>query len=371
MKKKPSTKPVTVGLIGCGNISAAYLRAAPQFPELQLVACADLDLPRAEARAREFGLRPMSVEALLEDKAIEVVLNLTVPQAHVPVGLAAIAHGKHVYGEKPLATSTKEARRLLAAAAKKRLLVGSAPDTFLGGAHQTARRLIDEGAIGKPLSGTAFMMNHGHEHWHPDPAFYYAPGGGPMFDMGPYYLTNLVNLLGPVAEVSGVAIAGFTERQVLSQPRKGEIIKVRTPTHVTGLLTFVSGTVISITTSFDVWVHRHGNMEIYGSEGSLVVPDPNRFGGTVSLARGRDPWTDVPLSHGFADGNLRIVGLADFARAIRARRPHRCNGEVAFHVLEVMEAFQESGKARRAVKIKSRCERPAALPRHALLGELN
>ncbi len=371
MKKKPSTKPVTVGLIGCGNISAAYLRAAPQFPELQLVACADLDLPRAEARAREFGLRPMSVEALLEDKAIEVVLNLTVPQAHVPVGLAAIAHGKHVYGEKPLATSTKEARRLLAAAAKKRLLVGSAPDTFLGGAHQTARRLIDEGAIGKPLSGTAFMMNHGHEHWHPDPAFYYAPGGGPMFDMGPYYLTNLVNLLGPVAEVSGVAIAGFTERQVLSQPRKGEIIKVRTPTHVTGLLTFVSGTVISITTSFDVWVHRQGNMEIYGSEGSLVVPDPNRFGGTVSLARGRDPWTDVPLSHGFADGNLRIVGLADFARAIRARRPHRCNGEVAFHVLEVMEAFQESGKARRAVKINSRCERPAALPRHALLGELN
>ncbi len=371
MKKHSSAKPVTVGLIGCGNISAAYLRAAPQFPELQLVACADLDLARARARAKEFGLRAAPVDALLNDKSIEVVLNLTVPQAHVPVGLQAIAHGKHVYGEKPLATDTKEARRLLAAAAKKRLRVGSAPDTFLGGAHQTARRLIDEGAIGKPLSGTAFMMNHGHEHWHPDPAFYYAPGGGPMFDMGPYYLTNLVNLLGPVAEVSGVAVAGFSERQVLSQPRKGEIIKVKTPTHVTGLLTFVSGAVISITTSFDVWVHRHGNMEIYGSEGSLVVPDPNRFGGTVSLARGRDPWTDVPLSHGFADGNFRIVGLADFARAIRARRPHRCNGEVAFHVLEVMEAFQESGKARRAVTIKSRCERPAVLPRQKLLGELN
>jgi predicted dehydrogenase len=371
MKTSPRLQPVTVGLIGCGNISAAYLRAAPQFPELQLVACADLDIARARVRAREFGLRAVSVEALLADKSIEVVLNLTVPQAHVPVGLAAIAHGKHVYGEKPLAASTKEARRLLTAAAKKRLRVGSAPDTFLGGAHQTARRLIDEGAIGKPLSGTAFMMNHGHEHWHPDPAFYYAAGGGPMFDMGPYYLTNLVNLLGPVARVSGVATAGFAERKVLSEPRKGEAIKVKTATHVAGLLTFVSGAVISITTSFDVWAHRHSNMEIYGSEGSLAVPDPNRFGGTVSLARGRDPWTDVPLSHGFADGNFRIVGLADFARAIRTGRPHRCSGEMAFHVLEVMEAFQSSSKTGRAVTIDSRCQRPAALPRHPLLGELN
>jgi predicted dehydrogenase len=366
-----SMGPVTVGLIGCGNISAAYLKAAPLFPELRIALCADLDHDRACSRAAEFGLAPVSVDALLDDPEVEIVLNLTVPQAHVPVGLAAVAHGKHVYGEKPLATGTAEARRLLDAAKKAGRRVGSAPDTFLGGGHQTARRLIDEGAIGAPLSGTAYMMNHGHEHWHPDPRFYYAAGGGPMLDMGPYYLTNLINLLGPVAQVTGIATKGLAERTVSSAPRKGEVIKVETATHVAGLLTFVNGAVISITTSFDVWQHRHGHMEIYGSEGTLVVPDPNRFGGTVSLAKGREPWVDVPLSHGFADGNFRILGLADMARAIRGNRPHRCNGEVAFHVLEVMEAFGKSSAAGHAVKIESRCERPAALKRGPALGELD
>ncbi|WP_439598219.1 Gfo/Idh/MocA family protein [Falsiroseomonas sp.] len=364
-------KPVTIGLIGCGNISAAYLRAAPAFPELRITCCADMNPAQAEARATEFGLRAVSVEALLQDPEVEVVLNLTTPQAHVPVGLAAIRHGKHVHAEKPLATSTAEGRTLLEAAAAGGLRVGSAPDTFLGGAHQTARRLIDEGAIGRPLSGTAFMLNHGHEHWHPDPRFYYAAGGGPMFDMGPYYLTNLVNLLGPVARVTGATSAGFAERTVGSGPRAGEVIRVETPSHVTGLLHFVGGAVISLTTSFDVWQHRHGNMEIYGSEGTLVVPDPNRFGGTVSLARRREPWVDVPLSHGFADGNFRILGLADMARAIRAGRAHRCNGALAFHVLEVMEAFGRSSDEGRSVTIESRCERPAPLPPRPALGELD
>jgi predicted dehydrogenase len=364
-------EPVRVGLIGCGNISAAYLKAAPLFPELQIVCCADLDDSRATARAAEFGLRATSISALLEDPAIEVVLNLTIPQAHVPVGLDAIAHGKHVHSEKPLATSIAEGRRLLEAAAAAGLRVGAAPDTFLGGAHQTARRLIDEGAIGKPLSGTAFMMNHGHEHWHPDPAFYYAAGGGPMFDMGPYYLTNLINLLGPVMRVTGVATAGFQERRIDSEKRRGEMMNVEIATHVTGLLHFVSGAVVSVTTSFDVWQHRHGNMEIYGSEGSLMVPDPNRFGGTVSLAKRREAWADIPLSHGYADGNFRILGLADMARAIRTGRPHRCDGALAFHVLEIMEAFTRSSEAGRTLDIESRCERPAPLPPRSPLGELN
>ena len=362
---------VTVGLIGCGNISAAYLRGAAFFPELRIAFLADADPTRARARAEEFGLRALGVEELLAEPEVEIVLNLTTPQAHVPVGLAAVAHGKHVLGEKPLATSTAEGRTLLDAAAAAGLRVGCAPDTFLGGAHQTARKLIDDGAIGTPLSGTAHMMNHGHEHWHPDPAFYYAPGGGPMFDMGPYYLTNLVNLLGPVARVTGSTTMGFAERVVGGGAKAGEVIRVETPTHVTGLLHFAAGAVVAVTTSFDVWQHRHGNTELYGTEGSLVVPDPNRFGGTVSLAKRREPWADVPLSHGFADGNFRILGLADMARAIRAGRPHRCDGALAFHVLEVMEAFGRSSDEGRTITVESRPERPAPLPPRSVLGELD
>jgi len=362
--------PVSIGLIGCGNISAAYLRAAPLFPELRITALADLDASRATARAEEFGLHATTVDALLADPAIEIVLNLTVPAAHVPVGLDAIRHGKHVHSEKPLGSSTAEARRLLDAADAAGLRVGSAPDTFLGGAHQTARKLLDDGVIGSVLSGTAFMLNHGHEHWHPDPAFYYAAGGGPMLDMGPYYLSNLVNLLGPVASVTGVATAGFRERTVGSDKRRGEVAPVSVATHVAGLMTFVTGAVVSIATSFDVWQHRHGNMELYGTEGSMAVPDPNRFGGTVAVAKRRDPWADMPLSHGFADGNFRIVGLADLARAIRSGRPHRCDGRLAYHALEVMEAFGRSSDEGRAVAIESRCERPAPLPPRPVLGDL-
>jgi predicted dehydrogenase len=361
---------ITVGLIGCGNISAAYLRAAPMFPQLRIKLLADADISRAEARATEFGSKAATVDALLADPEIDIVLNLTTPQAHVPVGLAAIAAGKHVHCEKPLAISTAEARTLLDAAAKAGLRVGCAPDTFLGGAHQTARKLLDDGAIGKVLSGTAFMLNHGHEHWHPDPQFYYLPGGGPLFDMGPYYLTNLVNLLGPVASVAASASSGFTERTISSKPREGEVMRVATPTHLTGILTFVGGAVVTLTTSFDVWKHRHGNTELYGETGSLVVPDPNRFGGTVSVATGRADWADVPLSHGFGHGNYRIIGLADMATAIRAGRPHRCSGELAFHVLEIMEAFLQSSEQRRTVDIQSRCDRPAPLPARDELGDL-
>jgi predicted dehydrogenase len=365
-------RPVNVGLIGCGNISAAYLRAAPKFDDIRIVSCADLDPARARDRAREFGLSAAgSVEELLADRDIEVVLNLTIPQAHVPVGLAAIAAGKHVHSEKPLAVSTAEARSLLDAAQAAGLRIGCAPDTFLGGSHQTARGLIDAGKIGRPLAGTAFMMNHGHEHWHPDPGFYYAGGGGPLFDMGPYYLTNLVNLLGPVESVVGSATSGYTQRTIESAPRRGESIEVQVPTHITGILSFVSGAVVTITTSFDVWKHRHGHMEIYGTEGSLIVPDPNRFGGTVSVAARRGEWEDVPPTHGYFDDNYRILGLADMARAIRTGRPHRCSGALAFHVLEVMEAILRAGQTHGAVRIESRCPQPAPLPPRSEIGKLD
>ncbi len=363
-------EPVIVGVIGCGNISAAYLRAAPLFPGIRIKLLADADMSRAEARAAEFAIEAADVATLLADPEISLVLNLTTPQAHVPVGLQAIAAGKHVHCEKPLATSTAEAATLLAAADRAGLRVGAAPDTFLGGAHQTARKLLDDGAIGRVLSGTAFMMNHGHEHWHPDPDFYYLRGGGPLFDMGPYYLTELVNLLGPVAEVTARAASGFTERTISSAKRAGETMRVETPTHLTGILQFASGAVVTLTTSFDVWKHRHGNMELFGETGSLAVPDPNRFGGTVSLAIGRADWTDIPLSHGFAHGNYRIIGLADMAVAISEGRKHRCSGALAFHVLEIMEAFLRSSETRRGIALDSTCERPAPLPARGELGAL-
>lgn len=225
-----------------------------------------------------------------------------------------------------------------------------------------ARKLLDDDAIGRVLSGTAHMMNHGHEHWHPDPQFSYLAGGGPLFDMGPYYITNLINLLGLIASVMASATTGFQSRTIEAAARHGGVMQVETPTHLTGILSFETGAVITLTKRFDVWKHRHGNTELYGETGSMIVPDPNRFGGTVSTAIGRADWTDIPLSHGFAHGNYRIIGLADMASAIRAGRPHRCNAALAFHALEVMEAFLISARERRAINIHSRCNRPAALP---------
>ena len=364
-------KPVGIGVIGCGNISAAYLTAARKFPILNLVALADANPQAAEARAIEFGVPARSVDALLADPAVEIVLNLTVPKAHVDVGLKAIAAGKHVHSEKPLGVTVREARRLIAAAAAKGLRLGSAPDTFLGGAHQTARRAVDDGLIGRPIGGAAFFMCPGHERWHPNPGFYYLAGGGPMLDMGPYYVTDLVNLLGPVASVSGVAMRTRSERVISSQPLAGTRIPVEVATHVTGALTFASGAAVSMTMSFDVARHRHGPIELYGETGSLIVPDPNHFGGKVEFATASEDWREIPTQGAYADGNYRIVGLADMAQAIRTDRPHRASGELAFHVLEVMEAFQTSSKAGKAVAISTRPQRPAPLPPSLAVGELD
>ncbi|HXW20952.1 MAG TPA: Gfo/Idh/MocA family oxidoreductase, partial [Roseiarcus sp.] len=248
---------VGVGVIGCGNISPAYLKAARLFPILDVRGLADLDQQAAQARANEFSLKATSIEALLADPTIEIVVNLTIPKAHVAVGLQAIAAGKHVHSEKPLGVAVAEARKLIEAAKRRRLRVGCAPDTFLGGAHQTCRMLIDQGRIGRPIAGTAFFMCPGHERWHPNPTFYYQEGGGPMLDMGPYYITDLVNLLGPVARVAGMATKLRNERTIASEPRRGEKIPVKTATHVAGSLEFVSGAVITMAMSFDVPRHKH------------------------------------------------------------------------------------------------------------------
>jgi predicted dehydrogenase len=354
-------KPVGVGVIGCGVISGAYLKAAKGFPILDIVALADAVPAAAEARSKEFGIATASVDELLADPNIEIVLNLTVPKAHVEVGLKALDAGKHVYSEKPLGVRFKDGRRLVDRARKKGLRVGSAPDTFLGGSHQTCRKLIDAGKIGEPVGGTAYFMCPGHERWHPAPAFYYEAGGGPMLDMGPYYITDLVNLLGPVARVSGMASMLRSTRTITSRPLAGRTIPVEVPTHVSGMLEFASGAIVQIGMSFDVPAHRHVPLEIYGTKGTLIVPDPNWFGGRIAFAVERDKWQDIKTQMPYEDGNYRSIGLADMAHAIRSDRPHRANGDLALHVLEVMEAVGKSSDNGRAVTITTQPERPAPL----------
>lgn len=362
---------VGIGIIGCGNISEAYLKAASGFPILDIRGIADLRPEAAQARAGQFGLQARSVEELLRDPTIEIIVNLTIPAAHVEVGLQALHAGKHVHSEKPLGLTTAHARTLLDTAAKGGLRVGCAPDTFLGGSHQTCRKLVDEGVIGRPVAGSAFFMCPGHERWHPNPAFYYAAGGGPMLDMGPYYITALVNLIGPVARVSGATARVRAERVITSEPLKGTTIPVEVATHVAGTLEFASGAVVSIAMSFDVPKHRHGHIELYGTEASLIVPDPNRFGGTIEVAQAGQDWVERPTEHPYADGNYRIIGVADMAHAIRGNRAHRASGELALHVLEVMEAFQISSDSGRHVSIESRPERPQMLPTVLPLGTLD
>jgi hypothetical protein len=366
-----SEQPVGVGIIGCGVISSAYLQAARWFPQFEIRALADLDPAAAEARGEEFGVGAMAVDALLASDRVEIVVNLTIPEAHVPVGRAAVAAGKHVYLEKPLGVSCAEAGILLEEAAAQGLRVGCAPDTFLGGGHQTARRLLDEGAIGDVVGGTAFLMLPGHERWHPNPDFYYArEGGGPMLDMGPYYITDLVNLLGPVAEVAAFGRIGRSPRKIRTGPRAGDEVPVECATHLAGVMAFASGAIVQIATSFEVWAHKHTPLELYGTKGSLAVPDPNRFGGTVELCAADGGWQAMPTSHGYADGNYRGLGLADMAAALRERRPHRASGALAGHVLEVMEALVRSSEGAGIVGVTSRVARPAPLAAGLEVGAL-
>lgn len=353
---------INVGVIGCGNISDAYFKAAPQFPVLKMLAVADINMAAAQAKAETYGLKAMSVADLLANDDIDIVLNLTTPQYHIEVGLAVVAAGKHVYSEKPLALNIAEASKLAAAAKAKGVRVGCAPDTFLGGAHQTARKALDEGAIGDVVAGTAFMMCPGHERWHPNPDFYYQAGGGPMLDMGPYYITALINMLGPVASVVGMAKATYKQRSIKSGDREGETFKVNVDTHFSGIMQFVSGATVTMTQSFDVHKHGHSPIEIYGQKGSMLVADPNKFEGEVKISAGLDDWQEVEQSHIYGDGDYRILGLADMAQGIVADRPHRASLELSMHVLEVMEAIQTAADEERIVKLKHQCERPAALP---------
>lgn len=361
-------KPLGLGVVGCGVISDIYLKNAGLFPQLALRGVADLRPEAAQEKAAQYGTEAMTPEALLARDDIDIVLNLTIPAAHVEVGLAALEAGKHVYSEKPLGSSVAEARRLAEAAEARGLRIGCAPDTFLGGAHQTARALVDAGRIGRPVAGTATLMLPGHEAWHPNPDFYYAPGGGPLLDMGPYYITAMLNLLGPVSRVSAFGSRGRDSRNIASGPRAGESVPVQVATHIAGVMEFASGALVQIATSFDVKAHRHTPLELYGTEGSLLIPDPNRFDGTVELFDG--DWQAQPMDHAHGDDNYRGLGLADMAQAIAEDRPHRASGALALHALEVMEALLASGETGQAVEVSSRCDRPEPLAPGGAAGEI-
>ncbi|MGG1639303.1 MULTISPECIES: Gfo/Idh/MocA family protein [unclassified Paenibacillus] len=354
---------IKAGIIGTGNISGIYFENGNRFDALQVVACADLDVERAKAKGEQFGVRGCSVEELLADPEVQMIINLTIPQAHASVCLQALEAGKHVYVEKPFAVTREEAQQVLELAEKKGLYVGSAPDTFLGGGIQTSIKLLEDGWIGTPIGATAFMVCGGHESWHPAPEFYYQKGGGPMFDMGPYYLTALVALLGPITRVTGSARISFPERTITSKPKYGQQVEVEVPTHIAGVMDFASGPIGTLLTSFDV---KGGStlprIEIYGSAGTLLVPDPNGFGGQIKIWRaGSNEWSDIPLAYGYTE-NARGVGAADMAKAIQTGRKHRANGELAYHVLEAMHGFHDASEQGVHYVMKSTCERPAPLP---------
>ncbi|GIF53601.1 putative dehydrogenase [Asanoa ferruginea] len=345
-----------IGVIGCGKISSIYFKNLTQLTQTDVVRCADLDVERAKEAAARFGVPAAgTVDELLADPSVDLVVNLTIPAAHVEVGLAAVRAGKHVYGEKPLAITTASAGQLLTEATDAGVRVGSAPDTFLGAGLQTARALLDEGAIGTPLSGAVFMLSPGHEHWHPAPDFYYQPGGGPLFDMGPYYLTGLVSLLGPVAAVSAVATSGYATRRT----PQGREIRVEVPTHVNAVLEFEGGATVTAVFSFDVPASTipHG-IELYGSDGTLVVDDPNNFGGPV-LVGGRDvEWREESLRTPWS-ADSRGLGVAEMVEAIEAGRDHRASGALALHVLDIMESIHTAAERGARLPVASTCPRPA------------
>ncbi|MDQ0577247.1 putative dehydrogenase [Agromyces albus] len=333
--------PLRVGLVGAGFISRMYFDTLKRIQdEVRLVRIADVDLARAVETGAAQGVPGGSVDELLADPEVDVVLNLTIPMAHAEVATRSLEAGKHVYGEKPLAVTVAEARSVLDLAQQRGLWVGCAPDTVLGTGIQTARRAVDDGMIGPPVAATATMAIPGHEAWHPNPDFYYAPGGGPLYDMGPYYLHALITLLGPVARVSASSSRPVTERVIASGPRAGERVPVLTDTHITGLLEHVDGAITTLTMSFDTVGTRTLPIEVHGVEGSLLVPDPNEFSGTTSLKRRGEDWVELPISAGY-ENSARGFGLLDFHRTPAGEAP-RADAGIAFHALEIMESMMRS-----------------------------
>ena len=363
---------LNVGIIGAGNISETYLALGKLFRSIEMRAIADINPDAASARAGQFSIEAETVEGLLQRADIDIVVNLTVPNAHYSVTRSILEAGKHAYSEKPFVLGLEDGLQLKRLADERGLRIGSAPDTFLGGSHQTARRLVDDGEIGAIIGGTCHVMNHGMEHWHPNPDFFYKSGGGPLLDLGPYYIANLVQLIGPVRRVAALSSIGLPERTITSQPRRGQRIAVETPTTIHALLQFETNAAVTLSASWDVWSHRHGPMEIYGTDATIFVPDPNFFGGPLAIAGSDGGLRPVSTDdHPFAapnqrDGdvelaNYRAAGLADMAAAIMQNREQRCSLEFALHVIEIMTAILKSAETGQFVDLKTSCKRPDRL----------
>jgi len=362
------------GLIGCGNISGAYLRNKDVFRHLRVVKCASRRDESARAAAEQFGLEAVSVDALFRDPEIDMILNLTTPDAHVEINLRALDAGKHVYTEKPFAITREDGLKVLRLASEKGLRVGCAPDTFLGGGHQTCRKIIDSGAVGRITGGCAVMAYRGPESWHPNSGFYYKRGGGPLMDMGPYYISALVNLLGPVKRVAGFG-SRAVDLRLGRDANLGKTYPVEVDTHIAAVLEFASGTAINLTMSFDVF-HLSEQMrnciELWGLDGALRTPDPNMFSGEVRFASAAsDPEWETPENTFLYNDNMRLIGLADMAAGIELGRPHRCSGELAYHVTDVMCSILESTEKRQVVTLESTCARPAPIREGLAPGELD
>jgi predicted dehydrogenase len=372
--KVASEAQARVGIIGCGNISEKYVRGMLRYATLKLVGCADRNPESAAILASSTGVRAYpSVSALLYDPAVDVVVNITPPAAHSRVTIDALAAGKHVYVEKPLGVNLKEGERMSAAARANGRFLGAAPDTFLGSAIQTARAALDGGAIGEPIGAVAFVTYSKAETWHPNPTFYFKPGGGPVLDVGPYYITALVMCLGPIARVSGFSRVGAPSRTVTAPDRRVETITVETPTHASASREFISGALATVMFSFDVWDHHLPYIEIYGQTGTLSMADPCRYDGLVQVRGHYDSeWSAIaPKIRPSApadspDQYLRGVGVADLVAAIDGA-PHRASDALAVHVLEVLEGVLIASETGRVVRIHSRVERPSVV----LEGELS
>jgi len=355
-------RKVRIGFVGVGNISGTYLKnLTTLFRDIEIAGVCDLIRERAETAAETYRIPKVydDMYALFADPDVDIVLNITQAYNHYAVTKAALEYGKNVYSEKPLAPTFEQAKELFDLAQSRGLLLGGAPDTFMGAGIQSARRYIDAGLIGTPLGAEARMITHGPESWHPDPAAFYQPAAGPMLDMGPYYVTTLINLLGRVDRVAGMARASFPERVAGCEQRRGERIPVDVPTHVNGILSFENGAVAHLLTTFDVYHPQHSAVEIYGSEGTLFVPNPNNFSGEIQLRRGNEDAV-LPLLYGYRE-NVRGLGLADMARGLLTGRERRADGVQQLHVVEVMTGILRASEEERTVKITTPFERRAPM----------
>ena len=362
-----------VGIIGCGNISETYFNCQNIYNNFNVIACADIETDAAKKSAEKFNVKAQSIEDLLSNSEIDLIINLTIPSAHKEVIINSLKAGKHCFSEKPLAMNFDEGKEIYELSKKQQLYVGCAPDTFLGAAGQRARQLLENNEIGEVVLGTFNIMSHGMEHWHPNPDFFFKKGAGPVFDLGVYYLTQLVNLLGPVKTISSISCTATQERIITSQPRSGEKIKVETPTTFMGTLEFQNNAKIQFFCSWDVWKHKHSTIELYGLDGSMIIPDPNFFSGDILVSKKEEDWRKVNNdkmllgvpnkadNDGAIIANYRGIGLADMIDAIKNKRQARCSLDLAIHILEIMEGILTSSKNRQMYNLTTQPTQPKFL----------